>query len=171
VLAGVLDGGDSARLPRELVRGRQIAASVGAGYDLYALHDGLFTLNGVPAQGRNVFELEAALREQAQRLTSELVAADELARIKAQVTASRVYEKDSVYYQAMQIGQLETVGLDWREGDRYVERVEAVTPEQVREVARELFRDEQLTVAILEPQPLDNKKPAAAQEVATDVSH
>jgi hypothetical protein len=36
-------------------------------------------------------------------------------------------------------------------------------------MARELFRDDSLTVAILDPQPLDNKKPAAAQEVATDV--
>jgi zinc protease len=50
---------------------------------------------------------------------------------------------------------LETVGLDWREAERYVGRINAVTPEQVRQVAREFLRDERLTVAILEPLPLN----------------
>lgn len=157
VLANVLDGGDSARFSRELVRGEQLAASAGAGYDLLARHDSLLTLQGVPAQGRGIDELEAALREQIDRLRETLVSEEELARIKAQVTAAKVYELDSIFYQAMQLGMLETVGLDWREADRYVERINAITPEQVRQVAREFLRDERLTVAILEPLPLNAK--------------
>jgi zinc protease len=166
VLANVLDGGDSARLSRELVRGEQLAAGAGAGYDLLARHDSLLTLQGVPAQGRDVEELETALRGQIERLRETLVSEEELARIKAQVTASKVYELDSIFYQAMHIGMLETVGLDWREADRYLERINAVTPEQVRQVAREFLRDERLTVAILEPLPL---KPQAAAD--REVSH
>jgi len=165
VLANVLDGGDSARFSRELVRGEQLAASAGAGYDLLARHDSLLTLQGIPAQGRSVDELEGALRQQIARLHEELVSEEELARIKAQVTASKVYELDSIFYQAMQIGMLETVGLDWREAERYLERINAVTPEQVRQVAREFLRDERLTVAILEPLPL-NPQAAADREVS-----
>ena len=37
---------------------------------------------------------------------------------------------------AMQIGLLETIGLDWRLADEYVERLKTVTAEQVRQVAR-----------------------------------
>lgn len=160
VLANILDGGDSARLSRDLIRGKQLAAGASAGYDLLARHNSLLTLQGTPAEGHTIKELETALKKEIARLRDTLVSQDELERIKAQVTASKVYQMDSVFYQAMQIGMLETVGLDWRESERYVERVNAITPEQVREVAREYLTDDHLTVAVLEPQPmaLDNNK-------------
>jgi zinc protease len=161
VLAGVLDGGDSARLSSELVRGRQIAASAGAGYDLYARLENLLTLQGTPAPGHTVAELEKALREEINRLSEKPVAPDELERIKAQVAASKVFEQDSVFYQAMQIGMLETVGLDRTLADEYLDRIRAVTAEQVQQVAREFLKEDQLTVAVLDPQPLDNERPQA----------
>ena len=37
--------------------------------------------------------------------------------------------------------------------------VQAVTPEQVREVARNYLTDDRLTVATLEPLPLDDRRP------------
>lgn len=157
VLAAVLDGGDSARFARELVRGQQVAAGVSAGYDLNSRLDDIFTLGGTPAQGHTVAELEKALRAQLERLKREPVSAEELARIKAQVTASKVYALDSVFYQAMQIGQLETVGLDWQLIDQYPQRIAAVTPEQIMAVAKEYFTDDRLTVATLDPQPLNGK--------------
>jgi len=76
------------------------------------------------------------------------------------VIAAKVYERDSVFYQAMQIGTLETVGLDWRLADEYVERLKAVTAEQVRAVARKYLVDDHLTVAVLEPLPMESKQPA-----------
>lgn len=156
VVANILDGGNSARLSSELVRGEELAAGAGAGYDLLARHDTLLTLRATPAQDKGMDELEAALRMQIDRLQHELVSPAELERIKAQVTAAKVYELDSVFYQAMQLGMLETVGLDWREAERYVERVNAITPEQVRLVAREFLQPHRLTVAILDPLPLSS---------------
>src|SRR5690606_334778 len=129
------------------------------GYNLYARGDGLFTLSGTPAQGRTMEELEQALREQVRRVREEPVTAAELERVKAQVVAGNVYERDSLFYQAMQIGILETVGLDWRVADEYVDRVKAVTAEQVQQVARKYLKDEALTVAVLDPLPLDPNKP------------
>ena len=160
VLASVLSGGDSARLPRELVRGQQIAASAGAGYDLSARHDSLLSLRAIPAQGHDIASVEAALRAQISRLHEEPVSEAELTRIKAQVAAAKVYELDSLFYQAMQIGMLETVGLNWRDGERYLERIQAVTAEQVMAVARKYLHDDALTVAILEPQAQQNVRPA-----------
>lgn len=161
VLAGVLDGGRSARLERELVRGSQIAAAVSAGYNLSARLGDLFSFSATPAQGHDVAALEGALKAQLERLKKEPVSAEELARIKAQVTAAKVYELDSVFYQAMQIGVMETVGLDWRLLEDYPQRIAAVTPEQITAVAREFFTDDNLTVAVLEPQPLDGAAPRA----------
>lgn len=155
VLAGILDGGDSARFARELVRGSQIAAGVGAGYNLYARGDQLFSFSGTPAEGHSMAELEQAIRGQIARVKNELVDEQELARVKAQVVAGKVYERDSGFYQAMTIGMLETVGLDWRVMDQYLEKVRAVTPEQIRAVASKYLIDDRLIVAVLDPQPLD----------------
>lgn len=161
VLAGVLDGGESARLSRRLVREQGVAASAGARYGLYSRHAELLMLDGTPANGRDAAELEAALRAEVELLREALVDETELARIKAQVVAANVYERDSIFYQAMLIGMLETVDLNWRLAEEYVERVQAVTPEQVREVARRYLVDDRLTVAVLDPQPIDGGEPFA----------
>jgi zinc protease len=159
VLAGVLSGGDSARFPRELVRNEQVAAGARAGYNLYGRLESLFTVTGTPAQGRTIDELETALRGQIRRVREEPVTEAELERVKAQVVASAVYERDSLFYQAMQIGTLETIGLGWPRMDEYVERVRAVTAEQVQEVAQRYLTEDRLTVAVLDPLPLDPERP------------
>ena len=164
MLASVLDGGSSARFSRELVRGQRVAASAGADYSAFTRLPGLFTLAGVPASGHSIEELEQALLQQIERVRTELVAPEELKRIRTQLIAAKVYEQDSVFYQAMQLGQLETVGLGWPLVDEYVQHLSAVTPEQVRAVAAKYLVPEVRTVARLDPQPLgqaDNPKTAA----------
>ncbi len=162
VLANILDGGDSARLTRELVRGSQVASSAGAGYDLYDRQEGLFLLDGTPAGKHTVAEVQQALFEQVQRLQETLIEADELARVKSQVVASNVYEQDSSFYQAMKVGQLEAVGLDWKLADAYVDRINAVTVGQVQAVAKKYLVEARLTIAELDPLPMDTGKKSPA---------
>ncbi len=162
VLAGVLDGNESARLNKALVREQQLASSVGAGYDSTSRGPGMFILEGTPSEGKNVAELEAGLRAQISQLVQDGVNEDELKRVKAQVTASEVYKLDSLFYQAMQIGQLESIGLSYKTIPLMLQKLQAVTAQQVQEVAREFLKDDNLTVATLDPQPLSadqkNKK-------------
>ncbi len=161
VLSGILDGGGSSRLSHDLVRGSQLAASAGAGYDMESRLEELFTLTANPTPGHTMAELEQALRAQVKRLQEEPVSAEELSRVVAQVIAADVYQRDSMFYQGMRMGILETVGLGWGALDDYVERIRAVTPEQLREVARKYLTDDRLTVAILEPLPLAGPHPPA----------
>ena len=164
MLAGILDGGDSARFAKELVRGSQVAANIGTGYNMYNGGQDLLTFSGTPSQGHRAEELEHAIRAQIKRLHDELVSEQDLTRIKAQVVASKVYERDSPFYQAMQVGTLVTVGLSPALLEEYVDRLNAVTPEQVQQVARKYLIDDSLTVAVLEPQPMDEQaqhRPAA----------
>jgi len=157
VLAGVLDGGDSARFTRDLVRGDEIATSVGVGYNAFSRLDDLFLVAGAPTKARDVAALQRAVIKQIEQLQAEPVTEQELQRIKTQVVAGAVYERDSLFYQAMQIGMLETIGLDWRLSDQYVENIQAVTAEQIQAVANKYFVDTTLTVAELVPLPLDQK--------------
>lgn len=158
VLAAVLDGSDSARFARELIRGSEIAANVGAGYSLFSRLDDVFMVAGTPSAKYSVAELQAAVIEQLEQLKSQAVTQEELDRIKVQVVANAVYERDSVFYQAMQIGMLETIGLDWRLSEQYVDNIKAVTAEQVQHVANKYFVDKGLTVAELVPQAKTDEK-------------
>ncbi|MCB1791708.1 MAG: insulinase family protein [Gammaproteobacteria bacterium] len=155
VLANVLDGGNSARLSRDLVRGDAIAASAGAEYGPYSRLPGMFLLDGTPTDGHTTAELEQALRAQVERLRAELIDEGELKRIVTQAVASKVYEADSLFAQAMEIGMLETIGLDWRLLKTEIDAIKAVTPEQVRSVAERYLTDDNLTVATLAPLPMD----------------
>lgn len=158
VLAGILDGGDSARLPARLVTQKGLLTSAGAGYSLDSRLAGLFLLDAVPAQGYTIEQSENALLKEIQALHEKPVTQTELERIKAQVVASNVYERDSIFYQAMQIGIYETVGLGRERIDDYVKKIQAVTADQVQAVAKKYLVQDKLTVAELVPQPLDERQ-------------
>lgn len=171
VLASVLDGGDSARLSRELVRGRALAASAGADYDLYGRLPGLFLLSGTPTDAHSVAEVETALRDMVARLREEPVDPVDLERIVTQAVASKVYESDSQFAQAMEIGVLETVGLSWRLAEREIDAIRAVTPEQVRTVAQRYLVDDNLTVATLNPLAMQPGEDASTETASLEVRH
>ena len=160
ILEGVLDGNASARLNQSLVRVNQIASSAAAGYSLTARGGSMFYLSATPSENKTVVEVEQALRHEIKTLIENGVTEEELARIKAQVTASHVFQRDSIFSQAMQIGRMESIGLSYRDLDTILEKLQIVTADQVREVAKKYLQDDNLTVAVLDPQPLEQKKPA-----------
>jgi zinc protease len=157
ILAGILDGNESARLNKSLVREQQIASEVGAGYDSTARGPSMFTVEGTPSEGKTVAELEAVLRDQLTKLVREGVSPEELQRVKAQVTANEVYKRDSVFYQAMQIGRMESIGLTHKAIPIMLRKIQEVTAQQVQKAAQEIFNDDHLIVAVLDPQPLSDK--------------
>ncbi|MDH5661132.1 MAG: insulinase family protein, partial [Gammaproteobacteria bacterium] len=115
-------------------------------------------IDATPAKGYSVTQLENAIHKELDKVKNELVSEKELERIKAQAIAEKVYEKDSVFYQAMQIGMLETVGLNWALNEEYTNRIRQVTAEQIQKVAKKYLVKDTLTVAVLDPQPLTAKK-------------
>jgi zinc protease len=154
LLSTLLDGGDSTRLTRNVVRGSRVANRAGAGYSMTQRGPAQFTLDGTPADGRTTAELEQALRAEIARIAAEGVPAAELARAKVQYVSSRVYKRDSIFAQAMELAGLEMVGLSYRDADRILDQVRSVTVDEVKAVAAKYFGDDALTVATLLPQPL-----------------
>lgn len=161
VLANVLDGNDAARLPRTLVRTERLANSAGASYDGIGRGPALFYLDGVPSGATTVAQLEQALRREVRNVADNGVSEEELKRIRAQVVAAHVYQRDSMFFQARQMGSMETAGLSYKTPDVILEKLKQVTAAQVQEVAKKYFGDDQVTIAYLDPQPLAERKPAA----------
>lgn len=167
VLAGVLSGNPAARLNQSLVRETQLAIDASAGYDIMSRGRlSVFELDGTPSEGKTVVELEAALLQQIEKIKATGVTVAELDRVKAGVIAADVYQRDSMFYQAMQLGTVETIGFSWHILDDYPNKLRAVTPEQVQEVAKKYLVKDNLTIATLDPQPLDpNAKPQGKPHV------
>jgi zinc protease len=163
VLAAVLDGYDNARLPATLVRTDRVANSAGASYGSIERGPAMFMLDGEPAQGTTVEQLEQRLRAEVTRIATDGVSAAELKRVKTQLIASQIYKRDSVFGQAMEIGTMEMAGISFKLVDRIIEKLAAVTPEQVQAVAKKYFSDDQLTVASLIPLPLEQGKKTEAK--------
>jgi zinc protease len=151
VLAATLDGGASARFARNLVRGQELALSAGASYHGLSRLEDLFTFNGAPRDGVSLADLEAAIKAEISAIKKTPPTLSELARIKTRVVAEAVYEQDSMFGQAMTIGSLAVIGLDWRLKNRYVANIQAVTAKQVQAVAQKYLIDERTTVAYLVP--------------------
>ncbi|MEJ2612106.1 MAG: pitrilysin family protein [Candidatus Thiodiazotropha sp.] len=169
MLTYILDGGDSARLATNLIRGSELTVSVGTSYNAFSRLSGMLVLDAIPKTGVPVADVEVAIMKELNRFKTELVKQDELERVRNQIIAAKVYEKDSVFYQAMLIGQLETIGLDWRLADEYVDHLKAVTAEQVREVAKKYLLEDNLTVAVLEPLPMEGN--AMTQQLSAGGHH
>ena len=160
LLEAVLDGGYSARLPSRLERDQAIATSASASYDGFARGDSLFLLSGLPNESRDTSleQLEQALWEQIDELKQTPPSQDELNRVQAQMTAELVYAQDSISHQANQIGMLESIGLPWTLLDEDVAALQAITPEQISEVARRYLVPERLTRAHVLPVTTEEKR-------------
>ncbi len=161
VLSAVLDGYSGARLDRSLTQGAERLADNAWAYNgLWGRGPQLFSLGATPAPGKSVAEVEAALRSQVERIAREGVTEAELARVKTQWVAAQVYKLDSVFNQARELGSQWVQGLPLDAGDRLIERLRSVSAAQVQGVAARYFGDDQLTVAVLRPQPLDPNRKA-----------
>ncbi len=68
------------------------------------------------------------------------------------------YKLDSIFNQARELGSYWVQGQPLDASEKLIERLRAVTAEQVQAVAGKYFADDQLTVAVLQPQPLDKSR-------------
>jgi len=155
LLAGVLDGHSASRLERQLVQGavgRRVAQEVSASFGYLGRGPQLFLLSGTPAPGVSPAELEAALVAEIARVALEGVSEAELRRVRNQWLAAEVFQRDSLFAQARLLGSYWAQGWPVDSSERIMQRLSAVTPQQVQAVAARHFSPQRLTVGLLLPE-------------------
>jgi zinc protease len=150
VMQGILSSGKSSRLYRSLVYEKQIALYAGGDYDNISADPNLFYVYAGVMPGKTPEEVEAALFAEIDRFKVEPVSDDELEKAKNQIEAAFIMGRDSNFNQAMQLGQYESVA-SWRLLETYVDKIRAVTKEDVMRVAKEYFSGDNRTVGVLIP--------------------
>lgn len=150
VLTTLLSEGESSRLHRRLVLEDRLLLGVSTDYPFLSLDPDLFTFTGQVLPGRKVEEVESVLAEEIEKVQDEPVSEKELQKAKNQLEAEFVFAQDSNFYQAMLLGRFELL-RDWRDLDRYLPNLRAVTAEDVQRVARKYLVPEHRTVGVLVP--------------------
>lgn len=152
LLSVILSEGRASRLYRRLVYERQIALNAGGDSSFFSVDPNLFWFYATPLPDKPVEEVERALREEVERLKTEEVSEEELARARNQVEAAFVFQQDSIHRRASLLARFELIG-SWRLLERFVPSIRAVTTQDLRRVAQRDFADERRNVGILIPIP------------------
>jgi zinc protease len=150
VLQGILSSGKSSRLYKSLVYEKQIALYAGGDYDNVAVDPNLFYVYAGVMPGKKAEDVEKALYAEIEKLKAEPATDEELQKAKNQTESGYIMGQDSVFFQAMLLGQYETVA-SWKLLEKYLDGVRSVTKEDVQRVAKEYFIEDNRTVGILVP--------------------
>ncbi|ASK27320.1 M16 family metallopeptidase [Neisseria chenwenguii] len=150
VLSDILAGNSSSRLDKNLVRGKQIALSAGAGYDILSREMPLFTLTAMPNNGVSSQTLLAQMRAEIKDIADNGISSEELKRVKNIAESSEIYARDSIVSQASLMGQLETRGFRYSDEAEIRRRLQKVSAEDVQEAAK-LLTDSRSSVVVVKP--------------------
>jgi zinc protease len=147
----ILAGGRGSRLYRNLVRDRKIAQDVTA-FGLPLVAGGSFWGGWVTVRPDSDEETcERAFLEQLHILTEELVTEDELARAGALIEASELGALGRVEEVADRLSMFAALFDQPELINEQLPRLLAVTPEDIRNVARQVFRDDNRVVLTYVP--------------------
>jgi zinc protease len=138
LISDVLSNGKSSRLNQRLVKELQLFSSIN-GYINGDVDPGLFMITGDINQGVTFEQAEKAIRRELDLMMNELVAFEELKKVQNKVEANLIYSEISILNKAMNLAYFEMLGnadLINREPEKY----QAVTPQDIRNVAKKLFQ-------------------------------
>lgn len=164
ILNSILCGADSlggggidnktSRLYKALVE-TELAASVDGGMT-QTVDPFLYSINITVRDGRDPAEVEAALYHEIDRLRDGDISERELARAKKQARALFAYSTERITTQAFWLAFAESFdSYDWFEN--YLARLEAVTLDDVHEVAQKYLRPQNRVVGVFIPAQGDDE--------------
>ena len=161
VIAGILSSGKSSRFYKDLIYDKRLVLSADADNSLLSRDPNLFTLSAEPLPWKGIEDVENALKQEIEMLKKEPVGEHELEKTKNQIEAAFIFVQDSRFYQAMLLAQYE-ISLDWKAIDNYIPSIRKVTPEDIMRVAGKYLVDDNRTVGILIPLPIEKGQPIPA---------
>ena len=152
LLSTILSSGRASRLYRQLVHERQLALEAGGDYSYFTIDPPLFWFWGTPMPGQTPETMEKSLLEEMERLRNDKVTDEELTRARNQTEAAFVFQEDSVHRRGALLARFELIG-GYAGKDKFLERLRAVTPDDLQRVARTYFSDDKKNVGVLIPRP------------------
>jgi zinc protease len=153
LLADILGDGSTSIMAEKLQFDKQLAVHTSAYYRGKSLDDTTLSFYVVPAPGVTLEEAEAGLDGVLSDFLDTGVDPEQLGRIKMQARASQIYSRDDVNALANRYGRALTQGLTVEDVQAWPDILQAVTPEDIMAVAREVLdRDKSVTGWLTAPE-------------------
>jgi len=150
VLCGLLGLGRSSRLRKSLQTSSGLVSDVGA--SVVAHRDvGIVAVHAVGTSGASPARIVEELFGEIRRLQSAPVGADEMVKSVRRLEAGYLLEHETVETMAMNLGFFETMG-DHRYAEEYVDRLAAVTPDDVMRAANDYLDAESAAMVAYVPE-------------------
>ena len=157
LISCILGADEVGRFAKNLIRGSQIANNININYNLYSRFETQFIFVAIPSKTTTIAKLKSGMLKELKRLQEEPLTNAELEYAKNQLIAQKTFAKDSIFDQAIEVGLLETLGVGWQTSEKYMERISAITPQQIQEVAQRYFQEKAMTEAIQQQLPLSSR--------------
>jgi predicted Zn-dependent peptidase len=159
VISDIMSNGRTSRLYRALVRDKKIAAAA-AGFNGFPgdKYTNLFAFFAVPTPGHTAEEMQAAIREEIEKIRTTDVPADELQMVKTRAKADLIRRLDSNRGLAMQLAMAQARYGDWRQLFRQVDDIDKVTAADIKRIASAAFVESNRTVGMIESTKLAGSK-------------
>ncbi|MEK9201698.1 MAG: insulinase family protein, partial [Patescibacteria group bacterium] len=147
VMSAVLGGGMSSRLFQKLREEMGVTYYVRAESDLYTDHGYLAISAGVPKD--RVVEVVHAIVSELTRFIKEPVSSSELEKVKDYLIGTMYLELESSDALAEFYGYQSVLAQPLKTPDEFAEKIKAVSAEDISAVAKEIFTDSKLNLAIV----------------------
>ncbi|WP_291401340.1 pitrilysin family protein [Daejeonella sp.] len=140
LVSDILSRGNSSRLFRNLLKDRKLFSEINA-YLTGSLDAGLFVVEGKPLPGVSMEQAEAAIWEELNRISTELVPETELTKVKNKMESTMVFSEMSLLDKAMNLAYFELLG-DANQLNVETQKYLNVSAEDIRNQAKHIFRKE-----------------------------
>ena len=165
VIASILGDGYSSRLVYALKERDRLVHTIDASAFTPG-GQGLFEVSATLEPGKTARAISGILTE-VYRLISEPVLEEELERAKTKVLSDFVYRKETMEGEARQLGVFTTLSGNPAGNLLYIQRINAVRPEDIMKAAKRYFRPENVSVAMVMP---EDNVPAVNEDTVGDMA-
>jgi zinc protease len=150
VLSALLGKGESSRLTSSLRNRLQLVHNIDAAAFTPA-GPGIFEINA-SLDPEKTQEVLPQIFHEIFRIENEGIIEEELERAKVQVETDFVYSQETMEGEARKLGVFETLSKDPHAEKLYLEKVREVTAQDVQQVAGQIFRQKNISVAMVMPE-------------------
>jgi zinc protease len=120
-------------------------------FDTYSANDNLITLGGSPRSGITLNKFRDEILNEFKEFVKNGLEEGELEQVKSRLLANNIYKFDSVFYQVMQVGMLETKGYNWKLLDAYIEDINSIGEADLKKIANKIILNKEYLYSSILP--------------------
>jgi len=140
LITDILSGGGSSRLYHSLVKEKRLFSNIEC-YHFGSMDNGLLAIDGKLVKGVKMETAEKGVSEELEKIKTELINEAELTKVKNKTESTIAFEDMAVMNRANSLAFYELLG-DAELMNKELERYNAVTTEDIRNEARNIFKEE-----------------------------